>query len=207
MADTITAAKTVVALFEFEEQANRAVDDLVEHGFARDAINVVAGHELSHPEEFVSAEENTQGKLLGALGKGLVVGGGAGALAGGVASLLVPVVGPFVLGGALATTFFGASLGGAVGGAMGVLMEAGVDESDARLFESALRHGGVVVTVRTDESHAREAVGILDRRGALDMDEHGSNDGGRGVNRVPGATNNRVSDMGRERSKPAERPE
>jgi hypothetical protein len=206
MADTEIAAKTVVALFEFEEEANRAVEDLVEHGFPRDAIHVVAGHGLSHPEEFVSAEENTEAKLIGALGKGLVVGGGAGALAGGVASLLVPAVGPFILGGALATTFFGASLGGAVGGAMGVLMEAGVDESDARLFESALRHGGVVVTVRTDEAHAREAVRILDSEGALDMDEHGSADGGRGVNRVPGATNNRVSDMGRELLKKPEPP-
>jgi hypothetical protein len=200
MTESETTAKTVVALFEFEEEANRAVDDLVEQGFARDGIHVVVGHALSKPEEHVSGEGDFEGKMVGALGKGLAMGGGAGAIAGGVASLAIPGAGPFILAGALATTFFGAGLGGAVGGAMGVLMQAGVDESNARLFESALRHGGVIVTVQTDESRATEAVGILDRRGALDMDHHETHGEDRGVDRVAGSTNNRVSDMNVERS-------
>jgi hypothetical protein len=200
MTESETTAKTVVALFEFEEEANRAVEDLVEQGFARDGISVVTGHGLSKPEEHVSAEGDFEGKMVGALGKGLAVGGGAGAIAGGVASLVIPGVGPFVLAGALATTFFGAGLGGAVGGAMGVLMQAGVDESNARLFESALRHGGVVVTLQTDESRANDAVGILNRRGALDMDHHEADGADRGEDRVEGSTNNRVSDMNAERS-------
>ena len=200
MTESEATAKTVIALFEFQAEADRAIEELVEQGFDREGISLIAGHDLSKPEEHVSTEGDFEGKMVGALGKGLAVGGGAGAIAGGVAALVIPGVGPFILAGALATTLFGAGLGGAVGGAMGVLMQAGVDESDARLFESALRHGGVVVTVRTDETRADEAVRILDRRGALDMDHHDTAGGDRGVDRVPGSTNSRVSDTKTQRS-------
>jgi hypothetical protein len=200
MAHEQTNAKTVIALFEFEEEANRAADELVEHGFRREQVNIIAGHDLSRPEEHVSASENVEGKVMGAVGKGLAVGGGLGAIAGGVSSLLIPGVGPLVLGGALATTFLGAGLGASVGGVMAGLMKAGVTESDARLFESALRHGGVVLTVQTDGAQARQAVDILDRKGALDMDEHRLAGGDQGVDRVEGSTNNRVSDTKRDHS-------
>ncbi len=83
---------------------------------------------------------------------------------------------------------------------MAALMQAGVDESNARLFEAALRHGGVLVIVGTDEAYARQAVDILDNSGALDMDEHADKAGDRGEDQVPGATNNRRSDVQRDHS-------
>ena len=200
MEQNATDAKTVIALFEFPDEANQAADVLVQHGFSRDKIQIIAEHQLSHPEEYVTATDDVEGKLLSAVGKGLAFGGGLGAIAGGVSSLLIPGVAPLVIGGALATTFVGAGLGASVGGVMAALMKAGVDESDARLFESALRHGGVVLTLETDEAHALEAVRILDRSGALDMDEHSLVKQDGGVNRVQGATNNRVSDTKRDHS-------
>jgi hypothetical protein len=198
-------AKTVIALFETEEDAARAADELVREGYTREQIGVVAGHELSHPEEFVTASEDTDTKVIGAVGKGLAWGGGLGALVGGVSSLLVPGLGPVVIGGALASAFLGAGLGASVGGVMAGLMKAGVDESDARLFDAALRHGGVVLTVHTDEARARQAVQVLDRNGALDMDEHRLKWGDRGVDQVEGSANNRISDTHRDHSTDRER--
>jgi hypothetical protein len=200
MADSATEAKTVTAMFETEEAAGRAAEALENEGFAREQIGIIAGYELSEPEKYVSATENTEAKVMGGVGKGLALGGGLGAVAGTVSALLIPGVGPLMIGGALATTFLGAGLGGAVGGVAGGLMKAGVDESDARLFESALRHGGVVLTVHTDQAHARKAVDILDASGALDMDEHLLGHSDHGVDRVEGSTNNRVSDTKREHS-------
>ena len=200
MTDNVQSAKTVIALFEFETEANRAADELVENGFTREQIGIVAGHGLSRPEEHVDATEDVEGKTMGALGKGIAYGGGLGAVAGGLATLLIPGVGPLIIGGALATTLMGAGLGASVGGVMATLMQAGVDESDARLFESALRHGGVVLTLQTDEAHASQAVEILNRRGALDMDKHGTEPGDRGVDRVEGSTGSRVSDTGGDHS-------
>jgi hypothetical protein len=187
----LTTAKTVTSLFETEEDAGRAAGALIEEGFTQDQIGIIAGHELSHPERHITAPENSEGKVLNAVGKGLALGGGLGALAGGVSALLIPGVGPLVVGGALAAAFLGAGLGASAGGVMAGLMKAGVDESDARLFEDALRHGGVVLTVHTDESRVRHAVTILDSHGALDMDEHRQRWGDPGVDRVEGATNNR----------------
>ncbi|HYP09284.1 MAG TPA: hypothetical protein VER03_23875 [Bryobacteraceae bacterium] len=200
MEETISTAKTVVALFEFDDHASQAADKLVASGFSRDQIDIIKGHELSRPEEHVNANEDSTGKLMGAVGKGVAFGGGLGAVAGGVSSLLVPGIGPLVLAGALATTFIGASLGASVGGVMAALMKAGVDESEARLFEAALRHGGVVLTLRTDEAHARRAVDLLDGSGALDMDEHRLVPGDSGVDRVEGSTNNRANDTRRDHS-------
>lgn len=200
MEENANTAKTVIALFEFEEDANRAADELVNRGFTRKQMEIISGHELSRPADHVTATNDVEGKVMGAVGKGLAFGGGVGAVAGGLSSLLIPGLAPLVVGGALVTTFMGAGLGASVGGVMAGLMKAGVDESDARLFESALRHGGVVLTLHTDEDHVGEAVQILDRSGALDMDEHRLTADDSGVNRVEGATNNRVSDTKRDHS-------
>jgi hypothetical protein len=200
MADNNLTAKTVIALFEFEEEANHAASRLEQEGFSRDQISIISENDLSRPEEHVTAADNVEGKIMGAVGKGLAFGGGLGAIAGGVSSLLIPGVAPIVIGGALATTFIGATLGASVGGVMAALMKAGVDESDARLFEAALRHGGVVLTLHTDDDHARKAVELLDRSGALDMDEHRLATDDHGVNRVEGSTGNRVSDTKRDHS-------
>jgi hypothetical protein len=200
MAHDATNEKTVIALFEFEEDANRAADELVREGFQRDQIGIIAGHALSRPEEYVTANDNVEAKMVGAVGKGLAFGGGLGAVAGGVSALLVPGLAPIIIGGALATAFLGAGLGASVGGVMAALMKAGVDESDARLFEAALRHGGVVLTLQTDEANVRRAVQMLDRNGALDMDEHKPGEMDHGVDRVEGSADNRVSDMHRDHS-------
>lgn len=191
--ETTTTARTVVALFDSQEAAERAAEALGAEGVGREAIDIIAGHELSHPENHITAVEDSEGKVTGAIGRGLGMGSGIGALAGVASSLLIPGVGPLVLGGAIASTFLGAGLGGAVGGVMAGLMKAGVDESNARLFEAALRHGGVVVTVNTDEANAQRVVGTLAGSGALDMDQHTPGVDS-GVDRVKGSPNNRITD-------------
>lgn len=198
MADTVIAPKTIVGLFETKDDAARAADELFREGFSQDQIGIVAGHELSNADAHTIVPEDSEGKVVDAIGKGLGFGGILGAIAGGAVSLLFP--GAIVLGGALASAFLGAGLGASAGGVMAGLMAAGVDESDARLFEEALRHGGVVLTVHTDEAHSRQAVQVLDRNGALDMDEHRLRWGDRGEDCPAGATDNRRDDTHRAHS-------
>ncbi|MDZ4803170.1 MAG: hypothetical protein SGI92_33850 [Bryobacteraceae bacterium] len=206
MADTFTAARTVVALFERKENADRAADELLAAGFTRESIGVISGHQLSEPQDHVSAKEDSSGKMVSAVQKGLAMGGGLGAVAGGLSALLIPGVGPLMVGGALASAFLGAGLGAAVGGVMAGLMKAGVNESDARLFEEGLRHGGVVVTVHTDDRMDRQAVVILDRNGAMDMDEH-SRENRNGTNHVDGATGSRSNDTTTSNSRTGDKPD
>ena len=79
-------------------------------------------------------------------------------------SLLVPGVGPIVVGGVLASTLTGAGIGAATGGIIGALMGLGVPEPDARHFDQGLRLGSTLVTVDAGP-RTREALMILDRHG------------------------------------------
>jgi hypothetical protein len=184
MADNVTGEQTVIGIFDAPEDAIRAVDELVEHGFGHDTIGVIGGPELGGTGEHVTATDDTEetsDKVMSAIGKGVAVGGGLGALSGAVTSLIIPGIGPLVAAGVLATAFVGGALGASVGGVMAGLMQAGVDEPAARLFGSALRHGRMLVTVRASQDRVRDAVMILDRNGALDLEEYRSASGEQGT--------------------------
>ena len=83
--------------------------------------------------------------------------------------MLIPGVGPVVAVGPLAAVLAGAVTGGAVGdvvgGVTGAPIDAGVDEQTARYYAERLRQGGVLLSVRSDET-ALAAVGtVLERHG------------------------------------------
>jgi hypothetical protein len=106
------------------------------------------------------------------VGEGALIGGLAGLLAG-VAALAIPGVGPLFVAGALASvvtsTAAGATAGAAAGGILGMLNEAGIPDEQARMYESGIRSGNVLVTVRTNnEGAARDA---LREAGAIDIEQ------------------------------------
>ena len=174
MAEALTSAKTVVGLFETKEDANRAADELVREGFSHEQVGVIAGHELSHAEEHVTAPEDSETKVVGTpSGRVSDLEGSSAPLRAGRQRCCSPGWDP-LSSEVLSRPHFSARVWERPSAALWPgLMSAGVDESDARLFEEGLRHGGVVLTVHTDEAIVRRAVHILfDRNGALDMDEH-----------------------------------
>lgn len=107
--------KLIVGLFHEQTEAERATGDLLQAGFARDAISVFyvnpQGQHARHP---IGGDEDespgTHDAKVGAATGG-VVGGGAGALLG---ALTLPVLGPAgpVLGAAVGA--YGGSLVGAL---------------------------------------------------------------------------------------------
>lgn len=108
-------------------------------------------------------EETTSGMAEGAT-IGALTGGVVGGLVGLIGSLLVPGVGPVVVGGVLASTLMGAGIGAATGGLIGALVGMGVPEADAKYFDAGLREGGTLVTVNAGND-TPEAAGILQRHG------------------------------------------
>ena len=108
--------------------------------------------------------ESTGGREADGAAAGALSGGLVGGLIGLLGSLLIPGVGPIMVGGVLASALTGAGIGAATGGVIGALMGMGVPEIDARHFDEGLRLGSTLVTVdagpRTDE-----ALVILDRHG------------------------------------------
>ena len=151
-----THGRTVVGLFRDRNDAESAIRELKDAGFTDKQIGVA----MRNPEEQRELIEDTGSTAAEGAAVGAVSGGVVGGLIGLLGSLLIPGVGPIVVGGVLASTLAGAGIGAAAGGIIGALMGLGVPEADARHFDEGLRSGGVLVTVDAGDRIA-EAIAIL----------------------------------------------
>ena len=170
-----TPGVIVVALFEERSEAEDAIRDLKNAGFTNEQIGVATQGRIEAGEapSEGSAADDEAGRIVEETASGLAEGAAAGALTGGVigglvglvSSLLIPGVGPLVVGGILASALMGMGVGAATGGLIGALVGMGVTEEDAKYFDSGLREGRTLVTVSNTDG-ASEALGILERHGA-----------------------------------------
>jgi hypothetical protein len=169
-----TPGVIVVALFEERSEAEDAIRDLKDAGFTNEQIGVATQGRIEAGEApgEGSAADDEAARIVQETASGLAEGAAAGALTGGVigglvglvSSLLIPGVGPLVVGGILASALMGVGVGAATGGLIGALVGMGVPE-DARYFDAGLREGRTLVTVSNTDG-AYEALGILERHGA-----------------------------------------
>jgi hypothetical protein len=162
-ADQDTTGRTVVGMFTNRPDAESAIRELKAAGFGDDRIGV-ALQDLDEQRDLRDRVETTSREAAGGAAKGAVSGGLVGGLIGLLGSLLIPGVGPIVVGGVLASTLTGAGIGAATGGIIGALVTLGVPETDARHFDEGLRSGRTLVTVDAGARTA-EALVILDRHG------------------------------------------
>jgi hypothetical protein len=157
--------KTVVGLFDDIEDARDAVDDLVDNGFSRDDISMIArDYEGAYGEHLDTYEDEgdmtAEGAAAGALGGGLI-GGLAGFLVG-VTAFAIPGVGPIVAAGPIVSALTGAGIGAATGGILGALVGWGIPEAEAEYYTEGVRRGGTLVGVKVSEAQVDEAIDILD---------------------------------------------
>jgi hypothetical protein len=91
-----------------------------------------------------------EGAGVGA-GVGAVTGGALAALAA-AATVMIPGVG-LVVAGPIAAALAGAGAGAVTGGAIGALIGSGIPEERARIYETGLKEGGIVLGVapRSDD--------------------------------------------------------
>jgi uncharacterized membrane protein len=157
---------TVVGLFRDPIEAQVAVRDLKDAGFADDHVSLVTREESANQ---VSADhEPTAGAA-----KGAAVGGVAGALLG-VVAMAIPGIGPVLAIGPLAAALTGAGLGAATGGMLGALADMGVPEHQAQQLADAIREGGTLVVVHTSDRASDAAKAILEQHGAFDLEARDS---------------------------------
>jgi hypothetical protein len=148
-ADQETTSRTVVGLFGERSRAEAAIRELKRDGFTEEQIGV-ATEDRNDPHDSAAA--------------GAVSGGLLGGLIGLLGSLLIPGLGPIVVGGVLASTLTGAGVGAAAGGIIGALADMGVPEEDAHHFDRGLRSGAMLVSVDAGP-RTREALALLERHG------------------------------------------
>jgi hypothetical protein len=152
--------QTIVGLFRDPVEAQVAVRDLKDAGFADDHVSLVTREESA--DQATADREPTEGTA-----KGAALGGVAGALLG-VAAFAIPGIGPVLAIGPLAAALTGAGLGAATGGMLGALADMGVPEREAQRLTDALREGGTLVVVNASDKTFNAARTILDQHGALD---------------------------------------
>lgn len=165
-------AKTIVGLFDRSDDARNAINELVDKGFPREDISLVAnntrGEYAAHGES-----EAAEGAGVGAVG-GAAVGGLTGMLIG-LGALTVPGIGPVVAAGALATTLgwtaVGAGVGAAAGTLIGGLIGAGIPDEDAQVYAESIRRGGTLVMLTASDERAEFASNILQRHHVVNIDE------------------------------------
>jgi len=145
--------RTVVGLFRNRGDAEQAISDLKDAGFTREQIGIAIKDRAEQRDRAGSAETSQAGKGAAA---GAVSGGLVGGIIGLLGSLLIPGLGPIVVGGVLESVLVGAGAGLATGGLIGGLMGLGVSEEEAKHFDTGFRGGGTLVTVdagaRVDEA-------------------------------------------------------
>jgi len=169
-------ARTVVGLFDEAADARRAVQELEASGFGAGEISVLAHDAARADAGTVDAGDRAAGAAGGAV-KGAAGGalwGGATGLLAGLAALMIPGIGPVLAVGPLTAALTGAAIGAAGGGILGGLTGLGVPREHAELYAEALRRGGTLVTVQADEAQAQRAIEILDRHGAVDIEQRGA---------------------------------
>jgi hypothetical protein len=145
--------RTVVGLFRHRSDAEQAISDLKDAGFTREQIGIAIKDRDEQRDLADSTDTSPAGRGAAA---GAVSGGLVGGVIGLLGSLLIPGLGPIVVGGVLESVLVGAGAGAATGGIIGALVGLGVSEEDARHFDTGFRGGGTLVTVdagpRVDEA-------------------------------------------------------
>jgi hypothetical protein len=179
--------RTVVALYDDFNHANAALRELVDNGFSRDDISLVARDEggdygrylETGPEAEIESSGAAQGAGVGA-GIGAAIGGLGGLLVG-LGALTIPGVGPVLAAGPLAAALTGlagagagAVAGGITGGLIGALVDMGVPEETAQYYAEGVRRGGHLITIRSPEHLTDRAVDILNRHNPVDINERAS---------------------------------
>jgi hypothetical protein len=141
----------VTGMFSDRESAENAFNSLHEKGYTNDDINLIMSNE-TRKKYFGSDLKTTEigTKAAEGAGKGLAIGGTVGAVAGVLAALGTSIVIPglgILIAGPLAAGLAGAGAGSMTGGVIGALVGAGIPEERAKLYETGVKNGHIVMGV------------------------------------------------------------
>jgi hypothetical protein len=147
--------KAVIGIVPNRATAELVIERLQALGTAAQDISVLVP-DSTRGAAFVHEKHSKapEGAAAGA-GTGGVLGGALGVLAG-IGALAIPGLGPFIAAGPILAGLSGIAAGAALGSLAGVLVGMGIPEVEAKVYESRLRSGNVLVAVHT-EDHAERA--------------------------------------------------
>lgn len=172
--------RIVIALYDNFSSANAAVRELVDRGFKRDNISLLASDAENRYSPYLENQSTTP-STADATDAGEGVGaliGDLGRLLGELGALAIPGIGPMIAAGPLAIALsgsvgagVGAVAGGVAGGLIGALVDLGIPEQVAGYYAEGVRRGGTLVLIETSDDLAENARDIMDRHYPVDIIE------------------------------------
>ena len=141
----------VSGIFKTRAAAEAAVDAIIKRGYTRDDISVLMSDATKNKEFAVQ----TRSHAADGLGVGGAIGGTVGAVLLAIAAvgttIAIPGLGLFIAG-PIAAALAGAGAGGATGGLIGLLIGTGIPEHRAKVYDTGVRGGGILVGVEAKTS-------------------------------------------------------
>lgn len=170
--------RSIYCLVRSSKQATSLVDHLREAGFVNEEISILYPNQKGNAKDFNGQTQSKfktekhskapEGGVAGATAGG-ILGGSLGLLAG-IGALAIPGVGPFIAAGPIMGALSGSAVGGSLGLLLGALIGSGVPEYEAKKYESALREGKILISVRThDDEEMSRATEIMKKNGGEDI--------------------------------------
>ena len=146
-------------LFPTQEEAEKAYQEAIESGYTPQDINVMMSEDSSKKYYgSVLVKEGT--KVVSAAGVGVASGAALGGIIAALTALgtnlIIPGLG-LIVAGPIAAGLAGAGAGVIAGGLVGALVGWGIPEDKAKVFESGINSGGIVLGVNESPSNAKLA--------------------------------------------------
>ncbi len=174
-------AKTVVAIFDRHDYAENAARQIEEQGMRTADISIVAkqGEEQEYGAGTGRGDdgrtsmtmENRQRGVNDNISDGVVTGGILGGLAGiliGAGSMVVPGLGIVAAAGPITGLIAGTVTGGIVGG----LVDLGIPENKSRQYETDIKAGKILFSMRAEDENVNRVASILRNNGAISVDSY-----------------------------------
>lgn len=168
---TIHGSRHIVGVFETEQTAISAIEDLKSLGYAPDDISVISRRK----DQADLIENATQTKAPEGVATGAAAGGVLGGVTGllaGLGALAIPGIGPLLAAGPIAATFAGAAIGAGAGGVVGGLIGMGIPEDQANLYNDYIEDNKFLVIVESDPAKSQRVFDIFRRYGSLNSDSY-----------------------------------
>ena len=141
----------VSGLFKTRAAAEAALDAIIKRGYTRDDVSILMSDSTKTKEFAVQ----TRSHAADGAGVGGAIGGTVGAVLAAIAAvgttIAIPGVGLFIAG-PIAVALAGAGAGGATGGLIGMLIGTGIPEHRAKVYDTGVRGGGILLGVEAKTS-------------------------------------------------------
>jgi hypothetical protein len=144
-----TEGRILTGMFSDKESLERCYNRLHERGYTKDDINLIMSEE-TRKKHFGNQDTEIGNKAKEGAGTGSLIGGAVGTAVGIIAALGTSVVLPglgLIVAGPIVAGLTGAGAGGITGGLIGGLIGAGIPEDRAKLYESGVKNGRIVMGV------------------------------------------------------------